>query len=67
MNAAALATTATLLESLGETERAELARLDDALARMQRGEYGECVACHGPIDLERLKAVPEADRCGGCA
>lgn len=65
-DAASLATTAAALETLGETERAEVARIDEALARMERGEYGECVRCGGPIDVERLAAVPETDRCAGC-
>ncbi len=64
---AALATTATLLETLGDTERAELVRIDEALSRMERGAYGECVRCHGPIELERLEAIPETDRCVGCS
>jgi len=60
-------TGATLLEGIGEVERRELARIDAALARIDLGTYGECVACHGPIALRRLHALPEADRCGDCA
>ena len=66
-DAAAIATTAARLETLGETERDELIRIDEALKRMERGSYGTCTVCHGPIERERLEAVPEADRCGGCA
>jgi RNA polymerase-binding transcription factor DksA len=56
-----------MLERLGETERAELARVDDALARMERGAYEECVNCRAPIEIDRLEAVPETDRCVRCA
>jgi len=66
-DAAALATSANLLDALGEAERRELQQIEDAFARMESGAYGECVACHGRIELARLTAVPEADRCGHCA
>lgn len=66
-DAAAIATTATLLETLSETERQELGRLGDALLRMERVTYGRCAKCSGPIDAERLEAVPQADLCAVCA
>ncbi len=66
-DAAALATRANLLDALGEAERREVEQIDEALARMERGAYGQCVACQGPIELARLKALPEADRCGDCS
>jgi DnaK suppressor protein len=59
-------TAASLLASLSETETVALARIHASLRRIELGTYGECVVCHGPIDEERLRAVPEADRCGGC-
>lgn len=64
---AALATSASLLEHLGETERAEVVRIDEALARMERGAYGDCVSCGAEIELDRLEVVPESDRCERCA
>jgi len=57
---------AAALESLSEAERIVLGRIQASLDRMDRGTYGECTVCHGPIDEERLHAVPETDRCGGC-
>lgn len=57
---------AAVLDRLGEAERTALARIEASLARMKRGTYGVCMACGGPIDLDRLRAVPEADRCAGC-
>lgn len=55
------------LETLRETERRGLQRIDDSLARMGRGAYGSCASCHEPIDEQRLRAVPDTDRCARCA
>jgi DnaK suppressor protein len=37
-----------------------------ALDRLQRGEYGDCLACSEPIALARLRARPEATLCVRC-
>ena len=66
-DAAAAQTAASALESLSESERVGLARIQAALERIERGTYDECAVCRGPIDEERLRAIPETDRCGGCA
>ena len=58
---------ASVLESLSESERSGLVRIQTALERIEQGTYDECAACRGPIDRERLWAVPDTDRCGGCA
>jgi DnaK suppressor protein len=42
------------------------AALDEALHRINDGDYGTCVACGGTISEERLEAVPEAVRCVKC-
>jgi len=47
--------------------RGALARIQSSLARIEHGTYGECIACHERITEERLRAVPETDRCGRCA
>jgi RNA polymerase-binding transcription factor DksA len=57
---------AAVLESLSEADRMAVARIRASLVRIDRGTYGTCLICHGPIDEERLRAVPEADLCGGC-
>ena len=49
-----------------EAER-RLALLDDALARLDAGTYGVCVACDGSIGDERLAALPGVDTCVTCA
>jgi DnaK suppressor protein len=65
-DAAAAASAASVLEGLSENERAALGRIQASLERIERGTYGECAVCRGPIDEERLRAVPDTDRCGGC-
>lgn len=60
-------TIARLLERLDERGRAEIAAIDRALTRIERGEYGVCRACGEPIPLARQRAVPTADTCLPCA
>jgi DnaK suppressor protein len=45
----------------------ELRRIDAALARVEEGEYGYCVACGEEIETKRLEVDPAAPRCAGCA
>jgi len=40
--------------------------LDDALKRIDKGEYGFCIDCGNLIDKERLEAVPHAQLCIKC-
>ena len=51
------------------TSRADELRLGQiiaALGRMERGEYGDCLACGEPVALTRLRARPEATLCVRC-
>src|SRR6266850_6674873 len=41
----------------------QLQEIDDALLRMELGEYGVCELCEEPIELERLEAQPAARFC----
>lgn len=43
-----------------------LAQVEDALGRLRDGTYGTCRECGGPIERERLEALPEAARCADC-
>jgi RNA polymerase-binding protein DksA len=43
-----------------------LNHLDDALKRIEKGEYGFCTDCGNLIDKERLEAVPHAQLCIKC-
>lgn len=52
---------------ISEGARRELADIDAALARIQEGRYGTCLACGGPMGLQRLRAIPEARYCVACS
>jgi DnaK suppressor protein len=57
-------------EALDAVERSALSQLsliDQALARIDAGDYGLCENCGQPIAPARLEAVPEATRCIACA
>ena len=41
-------------------------RIEEALNRMERGEYGRCVDCGQWLRLKRLETVPWAERCRAC-
>jgi len=43
-----------------------LQELDDALSRIERGKYGTCEGCGGPIGKARLMAKPFASMCIDC-
>lgn len=58
---------ARLLSRLDDRGQAEIAAIDEALARMARGEYGRCEACGQALPVERLRAVPTATRCVPCS
>ncbi|GAA2332961.1 hypothetical protein GCM10010431_64990 [Streptomyces kunmingensis] len=51
---------------LAASARMVLADVEAALARMDRGRYGACHLCRGPIDRERLMIVPQARHCARC-
>jgi len=42
------------------------AKLDKALARSDREEFGECESCLAAIPIARLLVVPEATLCVSC-
>ena len=44
----------------------QLARVDEALARLAAGTFGTCVRCGQRIPHERLAALPWAARCIDC-
>jgi RNA polymerase-binding transcription factor DksA len=45
---------------------ATLKRIDQALDRLDTGEYGRCTRCGQPIGEARLRALPFAVRCRSC-
>jgi len=52
--------------ALVSRDLAELANVEQALARLADGSYGECIDCGLAIPYARLAAYPAARRCVGC-
>ena len=54
--------------NLAEIDRdaRELKAIQDALARLKRGEYGRCERCGEDIAAARLEALPHATLCVEC-
>jgi DnaK suppressor protein len=50
-----------------ERERRTLQEIEGALKRIKSGEYGVCASCGEAIPDARLKALPWARVCVGCA
>jgi DnaK suppressor protein len=63
---AANAYTKELLISMSANDRKLLQLIDEALERVERVEYGECVNCGEPLAEKRLDAVPWARYCIKC-
>ena len=51
---------------LGERERSKLNAIDDALERIEDGEYGICEECGEKINPKRLKIIPFTRYCVKC-
>ena len=43
-----------------------LTKINDALARLEQGDYGNCFECGSEIAEKRLRALPFAVRCKDC-
>lgn len=56
-----------VLEAIGHEVDNELLHIKQALKRLESGVYGQCEDCSELIAVERLKAVPYATQCIGCA
>lgn len=56
-----------VLERLGQSGQAEIARIKSALARLESGDYGICVKCGEEISEKRLELLPDAAACVKCA
>lgn len=63
---AANAYTKELLISMSANDRKLLQLIDEALERVEGGEYGECVNCGEPVAEKRLDAVPWTRYCIKC-
>ena len=51
---------------LASNERKLLHQIDEALVRIEGGDYGMCEGCSQTIAIARLKAVPYAKNCLEC-
>ena len=63
---AANAYTKELLVSMSDNDRKLLNLVDEALERIEGGEYGKCAHCGNPLPEKRLDAVPWARLCLPC-
>jgi RNA polymerase-binding transcription factor DksA len=52
--------------SLASTRQDSVYDIEDALRRIDEGDYGACEACGGAIERPRLKALPFAKKCVAC-
>ncbi len=52
--------------ALDAQELAQLQAIDQALARIDAGHYGECIDCGSSIEVARLRAMPQTLRCMAC-
>ena len=51
---------------LGDREREKLRNIDEALLKIDEGEYGICEECEEDIPIGRLKVMPFAHYCVKC-
>jgi DnaK suppressor protein len=56
-----------VLGALDDAGRRELAAIRSALLRIESGDYGVCRRCGEAIATERLRVLPTALECVGCA
>jgi DnaK suppressor protein len=54
------------LLSLSDGEREQLLQIDEALKRLDHGDFGLCQVCHKEIGTKRLKAIPWTSLCINC-
>ena len=55
-----------LIFKLRDRERQLLAKIDEALGRMDEGSFGICQDCEEPIEPRRLEARPVSTLCIAC-
>lgn len=51
---------------LRDRERTLLKKIEKALVKIEKGEYGICESCGEDIDVKRLEARPVTDLCIRC-
>ena len=53
--------------ALREDIKQRARQLEEALERLEEGDYGICESCGRPIDPERLEILPRTSLCVDCA
>ncbi len=51
---------------LNGMEYAQLRQIEEALDRIESGDFGHCLSCERPIPAKRLEAIPWAKYCVRC-
>jgi DnaK suppressor protein len=51
---------------LRDRDRRLIAKIEEALARLETGTFGKCTRCGRPISAARLRARPVTDLCIDC-
>lgn len=54
------------LHLLSDSKREEIVRIDEALRRLDDGNYGICQQCGEPVPIERLEIQPYTPYCVEC-
>jgi DnaK suppressor protein len=55
-----------LLDGLATLYRDEMEQIEQAHNRVEERSYGLCLACHKPIEADRLEIYPAAQFCFDC-
>ncbi len=54
-------------EDLRDETEQELIQINEALSRIEKGEYGICKSCGNTINPDRLEILPYSTLCINCA
>lgn len=54
------------MQLMAEMTSRQLRSLNEALQRLEGGDYGQCANCGQEIGITRLQAIPWARLCVGC-
>ena len=52
--------------SKSDSDRQLLQEVVDALTRLEKGQFGECISCGEAVEPKRLEAVPWSPLCLAC-
>ncbi len=52
--------------ALKDNTKIRIQKVDDAIERINEGNYGKCDICGKEIDIDRLQAMPETTQCSAC-